>query len=161
MVSSLDFSKHRTGPHSMPLESLSQSSWQLGSAVLTQSCLTLCNPVDYTLPGSSVYGVFQARVLEQVAISDLPDPRMEPKSQASPALAGGFFTTGAPGKLWLKTECRKWYSTVFHKSVFQKLEPRRHTVGAKCGWKCCGCLGCIYLKWFEKLYQRDEIWTKL
>ena len=34
-----------------------------------QLCLTLCNPMDYSLPGSSVHGVFQARVLEWVAIS--------------------------------------------------------------------------------------------
>ena len=30
---------------------------------------------------------------------DLPDPEMEPKSPASPALAGEFFTTEPPGKL--------------------------------------------------------------
>ena len=36
---------------------------------ITQSCLTLCNPLDCSLPGSSVYGIFQARTLKQVAIS--------------------------------------------------------------------------------------------
>ena len=35
---------------------------------VAQSCLTLCNPMDHNLPGSSVHGVFQARVLEWVAI---------------------------------------------------------------------------------------------
>ena len=34
-----------------------------------QSCLTLCNPMDYSLPGSSIYGIFQARILEWVAIA--------------------------------------------------------------------------------------------
>ena len=34
-----------------------------------QSCPTLCDPMDYILPGSSVRGIFQARVLEWVAIS--------------------------------------------------------------------------------------------
>ena len=34
-----------------------------------QSCPTLCNPVDFSLPGSSVHGIFQARVLAWVAIS--------------------------------------------------------------------------------------------
>ena len=34
-----------------------------------QSCPTLCNPMDYSWPGSSVYGIFQARILEWVAIS--------------------------------------------------------------------------------------------
>ena len=34
-----------------------------------QSCLTLCDPLDYSPPGSSVHGIFQARILEWVAIS--------------------------------------------------------------------------------------------
>ena len=36
---------------------------------VTQSCPTLYDPMDCSLPGSSVYGIFQARVLEWVAIS--------------------------------------------------------------------------------------------
>ena len=35
---------------------------------VVQLCLTLRNPIDYSLPGSSVHGIFQARKLEQVAI---------------------------------------------------------------------------------------------
>ena len=35
-----------------------------------QSCLTLCDPMDCSLPGSSVHGISQARMLEWVAISD-------------------------------------------------------------------------------------------
>ena len=34
-----------------------------------QSCLALCNPLNWGLPGSSVHGIFQTRVLEWVAIS--------------------------------------------------------------------------------------------
>ena len=33
-----------------------------------QSCLTLCNPVDYSPPDSSVHGILQARILECIAI---------------------------------------------------------------------------------------------
>ena len=36
---------------------------------VTQSCLTLCDPVDCSLPGSSFHGILQARILEWVAIS--------------------------------------------------------------------------------------------
>ena len=36
---------------------------------VTQSCLTLCDPMDCSPPGSSVHGILQARPLEQVAIS--------------------------------------------------------------------------------------------
>ena len=36
---------------------------------VTQSCLTLFDPMDCSLPGSSVHGIFHARILEWVAIS--------------------------------------------------------------------------------------------
>ena len=36
---------------------------------VAQSCPTLSNPMDYSLPGSSVHGIFQARVLEWGAIA--------------------------------------------------------------------------------------------
>ena len=36
---------------------------------VAQSCLTLSNPMDCSLPGSSAHGIFQARVLEWVAIA--------------------------------------------------------------------------------------------
>ena len=37
--------------------------------LITQSCWTLCNPMDCSPPGSSVHGIFHARILEWVAIS--------------------------------------------------------------------------------------------
>ena len=63
--------------------------------------------MDCSPPGSSVHGISQARMLEWVAMPsprDLPDPGIGPKSLASPALAGGFFTTESPGKPWNATE---------------------------------------------------------
>ena len=36
---------------------------------VAQSCPTLCDPMDHSLPGSSVHGIFQAKILEWVAIS--------------------------------------------------------------------------------------------
>ena len=63
-----------------------------------QSCPTLGDPVDYSLLGSSVHGIIQARILEWVAMpspEDLPNPGIEPTSLWSPALAGGCFTTSA------------------------------------------------------------------
>ena len=51
----------------MPIDSLFR---EVGRCVLVaKSCLTLCDPMDCSLPGSSVHGIFQARVLERVAIS--------------------------------------------------------------------------------------------
>ena len=63
-----------------------------------QFCLTLCNPVDSSLPDFSVRGVFQARILEWVPV---PFSRGSSWTRdricisVSPALAGGFFTTSA------------------------------------------------------------------
>ena len=54
--------------------------------------------MDCSLPGSSVPGVLQARLLEGVArpsSRDLPDPGIELTSLEFPALAGRFFTTSA------------------------------------------------------------------
>ena len=34
-----------------------------------KSSLTLCNPMDYSLPGSSIHGIIQAKIMEWVAIS--------------------------------------------------------------------------------------------
>ena len=67
----------------------------------TQLCLTLCIPMDYSLPDSdsSVHGISQARILEWVAISfsrGSSQPEIEPTTPASPALAGGFFTMAPP-----------------------------------------------------------------
>ena len=36
--------------------------------LVTQSCLTLCNSMDYSLPGSSVHGILQARILGWIAL---------------------------------------------------------------------------------------------
>ena len=36
--------------------------------LITQSCLTLCDPMNYSPPGSSVHGILQTRILEWVAI---------------------------------------------------------------------------------------------
>ena len=53
------------------------------------------------LPGSSVHGMFQARVMEQLPFpspGDLLDSGIEPVSLLPPALAGGFFTQTLPLK---------------------------------------------------------------
>ena len=58
-----------------------------------QSCLTLCDPMGCSPPGSSVHGIFQARILQWVAIPsprDLPDPGIKPTSLMSSALKGSF-----------------------------------------------------------------------
>ena len=43
--------------------------WMKSESEVAQSCPTLSDPIDFSLPGSSVHGIFQARVLEWVAIA--------------------------------------------------------------------------------------------
>ena len=64
---------------------------------------------DCSLPGSSVHGISQARILEWVAfpsLGDLPDPDIKPTSLA---LAGRLFPTESPGSPWY-THTMGYYS---------------------------------------------------
>ena len=68
--------------------------------LVTQSCLTVCNPMDWSLPWDP--GILQARTLEQVAIPfsrDLPKPGIEPRS---PALQADSLPSEPPGKPKIK-----------------------------------------------------------
>ena len=57
--------------------------------LVSQSCLTLCDPMDCSLPGSSVHGISEARILEWVAI---PFSRAFPQSYCmlNPSLSVSF-----------------------------------------------------------------------
>ena len=65
---------------------------------VTHLCLILCDAMDYGLPGSSVHGISQGRVLEWVAISSSMGSSRPGEEPESPGLASGFFTTEPPGK---------------------------------------------------------------
>ena len=63
-----------------------------------QSRLTLCNPMDYSPPGSSVSGLSRQEYWSGLPCSppgDLPDPGIELRPLTSPGLAGRFFSTSA------------------------------------------------------------------
>ena len=52
--------------------------------LVAQWCLTLCDPMDCSLPGYSVHGILQARILEWLAMlfsGDLPDPEIKVESK--------------------------------------------------------------------------------
>ena len=68
--------------------------------------MTLCDPVDGSPPVSSVHGIFQATVLEWVAMSSsnrirLPDPGIKTYVSCVSCVAGGFLTIESPGKPFL------------------------------------------------------------
>ena len=65
--------------------------------LVAQSCLTLCDSMNCSPPGSSVHGIFQARILKWVLFpspGDLPDPWNEP---GSPALQVDSLPSEPPG----------------------------------------------------------------
>ena len=55
--------------YSLGISNFLEEIYSESESEVTQSCPTLCDPIDCSLPGSSVHGIFQARVLEWIAIS--------------------------------------------------------------------------------------------
>ena len=66
--------------------------------LVTQSGLTLCDPMDYSLQNSSAHGISQARLLEWVAISFSRAPSQRRDWTCVSCIAGRFFTTEPQGK---------------------------------------------------------------
>ena len=70
--------------------------------LVAQLCPSLCNPMDCSLPGSSVHGILQARILEWFAISfsrGSSGPRNQTHISCVSCITGGVFILWAIGKL--------------------------------------------------------------
>ena len=65
------------------------------SCLVTRLCPTSCNPMVYSLPGSSVHGILQGRILEWVAIS-FSGGSSRPREQTHVSCTAGRFTTTEP-----------------------------------------------------------------
>ena len=63
----------------------------MGSVSVTQLCLTLCDPMDYNPPGSSVHGILQAKILEWVAIPFARGSSWSRDQTQISCIAGRFF----------------------------------------------------------------------
>ena len=71
-----------------------------------QLCPTLCNPMDYSLPGSSVHGIFQARILEWVAMPfsrDFPTQGLNPRLLYLLHQQAGSLPLSPLGKTYMET----------------------------------------------------------
>ena len=68
-----------------------------------QLCLTLCNPMDYSPPGSSVHGILQARILEWVAVPFSRGSSWPSDWTWVSCITGRFFTIWATEKSHRKT----------------------------------------------------------
>ena len=66
--------------------------------LVAKSCPALCNPMDCRPPGSSICGIFQAGILECIAISFSRGSSQCRDQTCISYLAGGFFSSEPPGK---------------------------------------------------------------
>ena len=80
------------------------------------SRVQLCNPMACSLPGSSVHGILQARILEWVAtpcFRGSSQPRDRAQVSCGSSITGGFFTTKPPGvyvQLWYHVQSKCCHS---------------------------------------------------
>ena len=86
---------------------------------VAQSCLTLCDSMDCSLPDSSVHGIFQAIVLEWIAISfsrGSSRPRVPGSKPRSPALQADTLTSEPLGKppIWEKNLKKSGYMYMYN-----------------------------------------------
>ena len=108
---------------------------------VSQSCLILCDPMDCSLSGSSVHGIFQARILQWVAISSSrgsSQPRDGTRISCFSCIAGRFFTTephqGSPAMYiyigisiylptYLPTCLSTYYTRRSNQSILKEISP--------------------------------------
>ena len=96
------------------------------------SCVSLCDSLDCGLPGSSACRIYQARILEWVAISSsrgIFPTQGSNSSLTSPLLAGGFFTTGATWEAHYHTRSAHMSSTLIISKSY--VSSPHHTVIAR------------------------------
>ena len=77
---------------------LKKGPWKKSESLVAQSCPTVCDPIDCSLPGSSVHGIFQAIVLEWTAIS-FSRGSSQPRARTQVShIIDRHFTSEPPGK---------------------------------------------------------------
>ena len=133
------------------------------AAKLLQSCPTLCDPRDSSPPGSSVHGIFQARVLEWVAIAFsniYPRQSVITKDTCTPIFISALFTIA---RTWKQPRCplteewikKQWYIYTMEYSVqFSSVAQ---------SWILCNCKKeCTWLSCndVEELRAYSTEWSK-
>ena len=91
--------------------------------LITQSCPTLCEPIYYSPPGSSVHGILQARILEWLPfpfLGDLPDPGIK---YGSPTLQADYLPSEPPEKPMKITVCAHNWSKLWKQD--SKKDPQK------------------------------------
>ena len=118
-----------------------------------QLCPTLCNPMDWSPPGSPAHGILQARILEWVARpSSRGSSRPRGRAQVSSSCSGGRAPPGKPFLLWLgSVSC-----------VEQKWKEWSHClVSSLKKWKLLSRVQLFVAPWTTQStdYSRPEFWS--
>ena len=100
---------------------------------VAQSCPTLCDPMDCSLPGSSIHGIFQARVLEWVAVSFSRGSSWPRDWTRVSCIAGRRFTLWATREALiscLKKDCQHYFQfiCVLVKISGNHIKPKQTTI---------------------------------
>ena len=96
--------------------------------LVTQLCLTLCDAMDCGLPGSSVHGILQTRILEGVVIPFSKGSSWPRDWTQVSCIAGGFFT------IWASREA-PWYECIPSNLICWNLTPKVMALGDGVLWK--------------------------
>ena len=148
--------KHRSQGHADSLHSLPAKSVKT-EVLVTQSCLTLCDPtMDCSPPGSSVHGILQARTLDWVAMpSSRGSSRPRDRTRVfcitgCSLLASLFFVPGGPshGPLLPHPPFGSDLGTIFHLCLSDCL----YVCVSECVYVCvCVCV-CMHARVFVCMY---------
>ena len=140
---------------------------------VTQSCLTLCNPVDCSLPGFSIHGILQVRILEWVTISFSRGSSWPRDWTWVSCIGGRRFNLWATRYLLLtKTKIWNFLSDLFNVEKRFKVESVKVLVTQSCP-TCCdlmdysalvsfvyGILQARILEWVAIPFSRASSWSK-
>ena len=105
-----------------------------------ESCPTLCEPMDCSLPGSSVHGILQARIFKWAAMpyfSGSCQLSIKPTSFTTPELAGGLFTTSWASLVAQRLKCLPAMRETWVQSLGQEdpLEKEMATYSSILAWR--------------------------
>ena len=120
--------------------------------LIIRLCLTLCDPVDYSLSGSSVLGIFQARISEWIALSSCRGssrPRDQTRVSCVSCTAEGLFTR------WAIREARDSEMSVSPIFFLLLIFILCCTVFHLQCWVCFRCIA----QWCSVLYIYMEPWS--
>ena len=90
------------------IRSMWRRGWGMWKVSIAESCLTLCHPMDCSLPDSSVHGILQARILEWVAIPFSRGSRWSRDETQVSCIAGSLFTIWAT-----REETHEWHQNTW------------------------------------------------